>query len=75
MKFLFSRLTEASSWSAIAGVAAIFVHSVPIPQVQVIAAGVGLIGGLIGVLKPETGATISQIAKAAAQGVAQPPVK
>jgi hypothetical protein len=71
MRFFLSRLTEASSWSAIAGVAALVVHSIPVPQVQAIATVVGVVGGLVGVLKPEAGNTISAIAKAAAEGVAK----
>ncbi len=72
MKFFLSRLTEASSWSALAGIAALFVHSVPIPQVQAIATAVGVVGGLIGILKPEAGNTISAIAQAAQKGVSTP---
>jgi hypothetical protein len=69
MKYILNRLTEASSWSAIAAFAAIFVHNVPTPQVQAIATVVGVVGGLVGVLKPEAGAKVTAIANAAARGV------
>lgn len=57
---IIARFAEPSTWASIAGLAALFVHSVPVPQFQAIATIGATIAGALGVLMPEVG---KQIAK------------
>ena len=57
MKWILSRLKEASSWAGIAAALGVVGHAIPGPTGQLVAYSGSVVAGVIAILRPEAGST------------------